>query len=248
MIGRGVHAAAQVDRRRTDGDAVLAIVDSAAVGKDVDVGTLGSEFAVALQGGGGTARLVRHSLVVFVAAVRRYERQARVCLRWDFFSFFFSSFWATYFGKVFANILSSSSKIVTEGACIAGLARALAEEFAWDVGCVCEGGSRSASRLIVSPTPEEKKRDRSEGKLTRRAPGPVESLSSGHWAHHAIGRVVLWWLDVEAARSRVSILVQIGGRHGFVCGRESRGRGGKSGLLGEENGMEGTGPHRLLLA
>lgn len=42
-----VQAAAKIDRRNCD--TVLAVVDAAAVGEDVDVCAFGAEFAVALQ-------------------------------------------------------------------------------------------------------------------------------------------------------------------------------------------------------
>ena len=44
----GVHAGTQGDGRGTDCDTAFAIVDTAAVGQHVDVGTLGTEFAVTL--------------------------------------------------------------------------------------------------------------------------------------------------------------------------------------------------------
>lgn len=49
MVGRRVHAAAQLDRPCADGDTVLSIVDAAAVWEDVDVGAFGPELAVALR-------------------------------------------------------------------------------------------------------------------------------------------------------------------------------------------------------
>lgn len=47
-IGHGVQTVAKVDWG--DGDSVLAVVDASAVGKDVDVCTLGAELAVTLYG------------------------------------------------------------------------------------------------------------------------------------------------------------------------------------------------------
>lgn len=48
VVGVGVHAGTQGDGRGTDRDTAFAIVDTAAVGQHVDVGTLGTEFAVTL--------------------------------------------------------------------------------------------------------------------------------------------------------------------------------------------------------
>ncbi len=49
MVVRGrVHSGTEVDGRRANRDAVLAVVDPSAVGEDVDVGAFWSEFAVAL--------------------------------------------------------------------------------------------------------------------------------------------------------------------------------------------------------
>jgi hypothetical protein len=43
------HSTAEVDRCHTDSNTILSVIDSTAVGKDVDVGAFRSELAVALQ-------------------------------------------------------------------------------------------------------------------------------------------------------------------------------------------------------
>jgi hypothetical protein len=48
VVSRRIHAAAQVDRSDTNGDTILAVVDATTVGENVDVGALGSEFAISL--------------------------------------------------------------------------------------------------------------------------------------------------------------------------------------------------------
>lgn len=49
MICRWGHSATQVDRCHTDSNTVLSVIDSTAIGEDVDVGAFRSELAVALQ-------------------------------------------------------------------------------------------------------------------------------------------------------------------------------------------------------
>lgn len=65
--------------------------------------------------------------------------------------------------------------------------------------------------------------------LTRWASWAVESVGSGHWTHHAIGRAAVRRFDVETACSRVSMLGQIGGRHGFSFVWEREMRRGRDG-------------------
>lgn len=55
MIGGRIYSAAQVDSTaRADGDTVLAVVDAAAIGEDVDIGALGAKLAVALGHSGAS--------------------------------------------------------------------------------------------------------------------------------------------------------------------------------------------------
>lgn len=48
----GVGPASQTDGRGTYRNPILAVVDASAIGKDVDVGAFGAEFAVSLCGKG----------------------------------------------------------------------------------------------------------------------------------------------------------------------------------------------------
>lgn len=64
MAGAGRRGAAgagrEVELRVAYRDAILAVVDAAAIGEDVDVGTLGAKLAVALVAGSAIARACSH--------------------------------------------------------------------------------------------------------------------------------------------------------------------------------------------
>lgn len=120
--GRGCGVAAEAHGGGYDCEAIFAVVDSSAVGEDVDVGALGAELAVTL------GVVISREILVIVKVDEQGER------RWSHGGWDENTL--AYLGKVFADSLGGGTKLMTKRTGIASLTGTLAKELAGNMGSV----------------------------------------------------------------------------------------------------------------